>query len=150
MMLLKSPFSKKTNVYISAKENADASFDNTPTVSKKLHQLPTVENFLAIMDDNDSSDSSYYSAKSTASSSSTINTFLLDDEPTINTSIAAKFISPKSADVTHTFEPPPIPPRRSSMPFLKTSSAVTDVPPLPANAKKITDAYSKKLKLDER
>ncbi|KAK4508860.1 uncharacterized protein ATC70_013483 [Mucor velutinosus] len=58
--------------------------------------------------------------------------------------------APKSADTTSTFRPP-IPPRRSSMPLPPPkSNSNAAMPPLPVDAKKKADAYSRRpSKLDD-
>ncbi|KAL7310719.1 hypothetical protein PS15m_010186 [Mucor circinelloides] len=60
------------------------------------------------------------------------------------------FFAPKSADATSSFRPP-IPPRRSSMPLPPPKfDSNAAVPPLPADAKKKADAYSRRpSKLDD-
>ncbi|GAN06951.1 rap guanine nucleotide exchange factor 4 isoform X1 [Mucor ambiguus] len=60
------------------------------------------------------------------------------------------FFAPKSADATSTFRPP-IPPRRSSMPLPPPKfDSNAAVPPLPVDAKKKADAYSRRpSKLDD-
>ncbi|KAL9538129.1 hypothetical protein MBANPS3_011173 [Mucor bainieri] len=60
------------------------------------------------------------------------------------------FFAPKSADATSSFRPP-IPPRRSSMPLPPPKfDSNAAVPPLPVDAKKKADAYSRRpSKLDD-